>query len=267
MTLVHDSTLEESSSPSVFQAIARHWSLGASLLNQAISRPIAQLTSSTRDAMWACAGLLGCLAFSVVDAESVEESWPLKSPDPSDLGWLGFCEGKTVIFKVSDPLREESVFAPMKEEMAQFMCLKTDLSLPELQKGLPDELIDLCDLNRDRDSTPTATSNPCLASASLMAQLTPHECTQENYILFLAFFRTMKADFRQLLIDRHPGALVLVLFWYAKVLPFDAWWLRKRVRLEYDAICTYLTRVHGNDERVTAVVRQVEEKNPRHGDG
>ncbi|KAJ9636141.1 hypothetical protein H2204_005413 [Knufia peltigerae] len=261
VTMVHDSILKQPSSPSDFQAIARHWSLGASLLNRAISQPISQLTSSTRDAMWACAGLLGCLAFSVVDAESVEESWPLKPPDPSDLGWLGFCEGKTVIFKVSDPLREDSLFAPMRGEMAQFMSFETDLSFPELQKALPVQLLDVCDLNRNRDSTSTASSNPCLASASLMARLMPLECTQENYILFLAFFRTMEAGFKQLLVERHPGALVLLLFWYSKVLPFDAWWLRKRARLEFGSICTYLTRVHGDDERVTTLVRQVKEKN------
>ncbi|KIW11072.1 hypothetical protein PV08_10371 [Exophiala spinifera] len=260
LTLVHDSVLEQSSSPSGFQAIAQHWSLGASLLNQAISLPSSQLTSSTRDAMWACAGLLGCLAFSVVDSESVEESWPLKPPDPSDLGWLGFCEGKTAIFKVSDPLREDSLFAPMREEMALFMSLTPDLSLPELQEALPTELIDLCGLDVDGDSVPRASSNPCLAPASVMAQLTRYECTQENYVLFLAFFRTMKGDFKQLLIERHPAALALLLIWYTKVLPFGAWWLRKRTRLECGAICAYLTRVHRDDERVMKLVGQVKEK-------
>ncbi|KAK5192610.1 hypothetical protein LTR20_002086 [Exophiala xenobiotica] len=261
VTHLHDTYIQQSSSASNFEAIARHWSLGATLLNEAISQPICRLSSSTRDAMWGCAGLLGCLAFSIVDADSVEEAWPLKPPDSNDLRWLGFCEGKSAIFKISDPLRDDSMFLPVRDQMAYFMSFKPDLPLSELRKALPDKLIELCslDLHPRSITTPAAVSkSPYLAPMSMLAQLMPQECNQDNHPLFLGFFRTLQPRFKDLLIKKDPGALLLLLFWYSKVLAFDAWWLQKRAILEYRAISRYLIKAHSDDERVTKLVELVQ---------
>ncbi|KAK5454065.1 hypothetical protein LTS15_006065 [Exophiala xenobiotica] len=261
VTLLHDTYIQQSSSASYFEAISLHWSLGATLLNEAISQPICRLSSSTRDAMWACAGLLGCLAFSIVDADSVEEAWPLKPPDSNDLRWLGFCEGKSAIFKISDPLRDDSMFVPVRDQMAYFMSFKSDLPLSELRKTLPDELIELCslDLHPRSITTPAAVSkSPYLVPMSMLAQLMPQECKQDNHPLFLGFFRTLQPRFKDLFIQKDPGALLLLLFWYSKVLAFDAWWLQKRASLEYRAIARYLIEAHSHDERVTKLVELVQ---------
>jgi hypothetical protein len=70
--------------------IAFHWSRGAALLNSKLS---AAIEPPERDALWACAGMLGVLAFSSIQAKTPEEAWPLKNSS-SDLGWLNLCEGK-----------------------------------------------------------------------------------------------------------------------------------------------------------------------------
>ncbi|KAK4946080.1 hypothetical protein LTR10_014882 [Elasticomyces elasticus] len=262
VTLVHDTTIKQSCSPTDTEAITRHWSSGASLLNHAISQPLNTLSRATRDAMWACAGLLGCLAFSIVDAECVEQSWPLKADGPPDLDWLNMCAGKTIIFKVSDPLRDDSVFAPARQEMAYFMSFRSDLSVRELHemKTLPDELIELCEATDARlSSESSAELCCCRAPLSLLAQLMPLECNQDSYILFLGFFRTLGTGFKDLLVGKDPVALLLLLFWYSKASKFDTWWLRKRANLEYRAIMRYLLERHGEDGRITKLVRHARE--------
>jgi len=256
VTLVHDTYIKQSCSPSDFEAIAEHWSLGATLLNQAISEPVTSLSSLTRDAMWACAAWLGCLAFSILDAETAEQSWPLKPSEPGDLSWLKFCEGKSAIFRLSDPCRADSLFAPIREEMAQFMSYRTDLSVADMQKTLPHELIELCNFlpvpaHMEMD-------NPYWAPMSLLAQLIPLECTQDNYVLFIGFFRTLQTGYKQLLSQKDPAAMLLLLFWYAKILTFKAWWLEKRARLESRAISIYLQQHHPDDTRVMRLVNHVQ---------
>jgi hypothetical protein len=61
------------------------------LLNDKLSTSI---EPSERDALWACAGLLGALSFSSIQAKTPEEAWPLKPSSPSDLEWLKMSEGR-----------------------------------------------------------------------------------------------------------------------------------------------------------------------------
>ncbi|KAI1609100.1 hypothetical protein EDD36DRAFT_447027 [Exophiala viscosa] len=264
VTLVHDTTIKQSRSPAEIEAITRHWSHGASLLNHAISQPVNTVARSTRDAMWACAGLLGCLAFSTVDAECVEQSWPLKAHGQHDLDWLNMCAGKTIIFKVSDPLRDDSLFLPVRQEMAHFLSFRSDLSVPELHqmKTLPGQLIELCEATDAKLSNETSADTCCCRGPlSLLAQLMPLECNQDSYVLFLGFFRTLGAGFKDLLVLKDPVALLLLLFWYSKARKFDTWWLRNRANLEYRAIMRYLVERHrsGDDGRIIDLVRHVQE--------
>lgn len=85
--------------------MAYHWSQGAALLNRKLSIGI---EPEERDALWACAGLLGALALSSISATTPEEAWPLKQTSPSDLDWLKMCEGKREIWKIADPRRDRT---------------------------------------------------------------------------------------------------------------------------------------------------------------
>lgn len=151
--------------------------------------------------------------------------------------------------------------------MAYFMSFRSDLSLSELRRlnTLPEELIELCGITQ---TEPSDESCCYRAPLSLLAQLMPLACDQDNYVLFLGFFRTLGAGFKDLLAQKDPVALLLLLFWYAKVNGFDAWWIRKRVDLEYRAIMRYLVERYGEDGRVVKLVRYVNESCPaRRADG
>ena len=57
----------------------------------------------------------------------------------------------------------------------------------------------------------------------------------------------MRPDYKQMLIDKEPRALLLLAWWFAQVSKLDLWWLTRRSFLEGQAICVYLERHYPND--------------------
>jgi hypothetical protein len=49
--------------------------------------------------------------------------------------------------------------------------------------------------------------------------------------------------------DKDPKALLLVVYWYAKLYR-GQWWLRHRGLIEGQAICMYLDKYHGDDAKL-----------------
>lgn len=229
-------------------ALALHWSRGAALLNEKLSAPI---KPSERDALWLCAGFLGALAFSSIEARTPEEAWPLKPDSPSDLDWLKLSEGKKAIWTITDPMRSDSLFSSACPNFMQFAS--SPFSVSELQK-LPPEIIQICHL--DEASSPV--NNPYLATATFLAQTIDLECNPHTIGVFLSFFGCMHPDYKQLLIQKDPGALVLLAYWYAKMCQCQQWWIRRRACSECQAICIYLTRYHGDDGDILTAIRYPE---------
>lgn len=202
---MHDRYLGSQYSTEQSTAIAFHWSRGASLLNKKLS---ASIEPSERDALWACAGLLGALAFASIQAKTPDEVWRLKSDSPSDLQWLKMSEGKKEVWKITDPLRVDSVFHPMVPDFLHYASpIPTSRLKPELQK-LPYELIQLCKL----DDSSIQANNPYLASASFLAQTIDIECKTRNIRVFLCFFGCMHPHFKHLLEQKDPCALMLLAY-------------------------------------------------------
>ncbi|KAJ9148972.1 hypothetical protein NKR23_g4712 [Pleurostoma richardsiae] len=86
------------------------------LFNQKLSEPV---RLQDRDPLWATAAMLAILAVSSVEAESIEDSWPLASVSPltysscmhpTELDWINISEGKRTIWNLVDPLRPDSIF-------------------------------------------------------------------------------------------------------------------------------------------------------------
>jgi hypothetical protein len=248
LTLMHDRYLGIESSTEQSAAIAFHWSRGAALLNDKLSTGI---EPSERDALWACAGLLGALSFSSIQAKTPEEAWPLKPSSPSDLEWLKMSEGKKEIWKIADPLRVDSVFYSMVPDFMQYASPTSSRS--ELQK-LPPELIQLCKL----DDASMQDNSPYLTCASFLTQTINLECNTHNMGVFLSFFGCMHPDYKQLLGQRDPCALLLLAYWYAKMCQCQQWWIWRRAFLECQAICRYLIRYHGDDGNILNAVRYPE---------
>ncbi|MCJ1472113.1 hypothetical protein MMC13_000760 [Lambiella insularis] len=229
--------------------MAFHWSQGAALLNQKLSTG---LDPSDRDPIWACAGLLGALTCSSIHAKTPEEAWPLKQSSSSDLDWLKMSEGKKAIWKIADPLRPDSVFHRVAPDFSQYASVSLS-SMAELQK-LPPELLQLCKL----DDASKLEHNPYLVSASFLAQTINIECNSQTVGIFLSFFGCMHEDYRLLLAEKDPCAMLLLAYWYAKVSQCQQWWLWPRAYLECQSICRYLTCYHGNDSNILSAVRYPE---------
>ena len=248
LTLTHDQYLAKESNSKLSAAIAFHWSQGASLLNQKLS---GHIKPSERDAVWACAGLLGALSFVSSPATAPEEAWPLKPHSPSDLDWLRMTEGKRAIWKITDPMREDSVFYPMVPNFVQF---DTTVSYsPELESLSP-ELIKVCKL----DDKAMLESNPYLTAASFIARMIGIECNSHNFGVFLSFLGCMHGEFRQLLERKDPIALVLMAYWYAMISPLQAWWMLRRTSCECQAICKYLELNHGHDRNLSITLQRIQ---------
>ncbi|KAK1753154.1 transcription factor cys6 protein [Echria macrotheca] len=221
-------------------ALAFHSYHGATLYNQRIS------TSTTReekDALWAAAALTGSCNFADISARAPSEAWPMSPPSPSDLYWLKLTGGKTAVFDIVEPYLEDSLFHAAQAQI--------DHSIPPIDKvgdavrNLPPKFIEL--YNLDENSTPE--NNPYHCAAITLAHLMPLTISRINVPKFLCFTRT-DARFPQLLMERDPGAILLLAYWYAKALDFQHWWMWRRVLLEGPAICMFLEKAFSKDSEL-----------------
>lgn len=271
LTMAHTRQLLDLSNPQkaaeTDSAIAFHWSRGAALLNHALSTDI---PPSARDALWATAGLLGALAFSSLSATTPAQAWPLKPSSPADLDWLGMTEGKKAIWKIANPMREDSIFYPHVLDFLKFASPPVaSLSQHEMQ-NLPAELVRLCGLDRaspfasttaspaaSQSSTDSLEDNPYLAPAVFLASSMAIPCTTKNIGLFLGFFGSMHPAFKLLLKEKDPCAMLLLACWYTKLCECPLWWSWRRAHLESRSICSYLALhpVHSAYAEIMGAVR------------
>lgn len=251
LTLMHDKYLSPSFNDSRSTAMAHHWSLGASLLNQKLSHGF---QPSDRDALWASAGLLGALAISSIPAQTPEGAWPLSANGSADLDWLRMCQGKRAIWTVADPLREDSIFYPFVTDFLQSDFFAGPPPIAALQQAWP-EIMPLCGI----DDAATLESNVCLASVLFLARTVDVDCTTANKGVFLTFFGSMHMDFEQELGRKYPPALLLLAYWYAKMCYCRQWWIWRRASLECQAICLYLKQHYANEKRILKALEYPEQ--------
>ncbi|KAI9731741.1 MAG: hypothetical protein M1834_004530 [Cirrosporium novae-zelandiae] len=245
LTAIHDRYLFES--PSSRRSITEvyHWSRAAALFNQRLSTPI---QPHDYDALWATAVILGIIAFSSIEESKPEEAWPLKHPEPSDLEWLRMCNGKVVIGRVINPLRSGSIFNPLAAEV-KIDHLSSAATKPEIEPIWP-AFIQLYDL----DNPSMIDDNPYRAAVHALALLLRIECDQPNIARFLSFVNHIQPDFKRLLEQRDPRALLLMAYWYAKAC-HSIWWIKRRAVLECQATCLYLERYHSGETVILELLR------------
>ena len=242
-------------------AIPFHWSRGVFLLNAKLTKGVAP---SERDALWLCAGLLGALIFSSIQAKSPEEAWPLKqqfATPAGDLAWLRMSEGKREIWKIADPLRSDSIFQPLATDYTQYFAPISSEDAP--LENLPSDLLSLCNFSSSTTEASISNSesdrNPYFASVFTLAHLLPKPCSAATFPRFLTFIGFMNTSFRCLLEQKDPAALILMAYWYAKICHLDSWWVKERAVLECRAICMYLQQCYTNDtEEGAKVLRLLE---------
>lgn len=250
LTLMHDRYLSGASNTKLSVTEAFHWYQSTALFNEKLAGPI---DISERDALWATAACLGTIAFFYLEAETLEEAWPLKAPSPMDLNWLSLSEGKTTLWKLTRSSGAKSVFqilSPSQNTAPQPTPPPTPPNVHGLE-ALPSEFIKLCGL----DAASTSANNPYHAVASSLAKSLHSDCKLTTILSFLTFVMTIPAKYKELLKRKDPCALLLLAYWFAKMCQYPHWWIIKRASLEGQAICIYLQRYCGYDADIQKLVR------------
>ena len=210
-----------------------HSSKCTTLLNRKLSSPI---QPQDRDALWATAAYLAIVSFASLDATTPYEAWPLKSiDDPSDLLWLRMSLSKAVIWTLTDPSRESSIFRPMAPVYEQIHAPLPPMGI----ERVPPVLQILCDI----DSASTAENNPYYTAVQALSFLAEVKAENGSPFCSLAFMAHIREDFAVLLMQKDPVALLLLSLWYAAA-SHAAWWIESRAEVEGRAICLYLERYH-----------------------
>ncbi|RGP79253.1 hypothetical protein FLONG3_2689 [Fusarium longipes] len=239
LAYLHDEHLDPSLTAPHRALLAFHWYQATALFHRRLAaassvREPSTLPSSERDSLWAAGALLGAASFALLNAQGVDNVWPLKKSDPLDLDWLKMSDGKKVVWNLADPTRQESIF---HELLAERSCM------PDGTKGIPpDVLPDVFYGVFNLDASSSVLTNPYHTAASLLAQLLPREITDDTVIQFLSFLTQLDPQYRKLLEEKDPRAMVLLAWWYTKAAAHSSWWMQRRSLVEGQAICVYLER-------------------------
>ena len=210
-----------------------HWSQSTTLFNRRLREPI---ETKDMDAIWGTAAALAILTFSFPDAHTPEESWPLKPSSPLDLEWLRMSKGKMSLWRITNPLRPDSLFRVIAGTFAQM-----NSPLPkEGLDGVPMALAIVCHL----EHSSTAENNPYFNAAHAVSQIQDLPDNQVTVGQTELFTRSIRGPFESLLREKDPVALLLHYLWYRKA-GRSIWWIELRARVGCPSICSYL-RLHHN---------------------
>lgn len=100
------------------------------------------------------------------------------------------------------------------------------------------------------DDTSGPESNVYYVSASILSHLIPDPCNPSTVLRFLVFNGAINEPFRNLLERKDPRALILMVYFYAKVCVYEDWWLNRRAKVEGEAICLFLEIFHADNQTI-----------------
>lgn len=247
LTLMHDRSLSAAPDSNLSPAEVSQWNRSIALFNNKLSGPV---QPRERDALWATTILLGTIAFHPVDARSPEKSWPLKPPSSMDLNWLSMIDGKESVGRIAQPWRDDSIFQAMFLANLKLHAPPDLSTVPELH-SLPPELVQICEI----DERFNGDINPYYCATSTLAQSMNSDSVETAVLGFLIFVSHMPQDYKHLLEQKDPRALLLFAYWYARICPFPLWWIQLRATIECQAICMYLEKHHPQEPKIQGLLR------------
>ncbi len=224
-----------------------HWSRALSAFNKQLYRipqgdePAALLTT---------AAILGVLTCYHTEATTPEEAWPLAPSSSSDLTWLKMSDGKKEVFKLTQ--KSDAEPTPLFLRLTTFYTNELgpgqSPSRPtKLEASLPPMIFRLYEFDPSRDADDS--EDPLKWAASRLAQILATNAAPSSVVVgFVMLISAMRPDFKELLIQKEPRALLLLAWFFAQVNQLDLWWLSRRSLLEGQAICLYLEKMYPNDE-------------------
>ncbi|TKA67347.1 hypothetical protein B0A55_10079 [Friedmanniomyces simplex] len=231
IVLMHDRYLSEDPwQPPTTEETFHHYH-GTAMFNKMLSSPIEE---HEKDAMWAAAALLGAITIAAVDATTPEQSWPLKPDGPTDLDWLRMSDGKKEVWRLANPLRQQSIW-----RVAMMYDYDSDIT-PKSRRPEIDALMPRLVRFFNYDDSVESSEDPYHTATSIILRLLPIQCTHSTVLYFLSFVGHMDTAYKDLLHQKDQKALLLLAWWYAKMLDYPSWWIQRRAALECKAICIYL---------------------------
>lgn len=248
LTLMHDRYEKgrREQSPSVEEAYHHYRSTVA--FNARVKQPI-QPGPSESAAIWASAILTSLISFGRIEETDANDVWPLRSSSRSDLSWLLVGEGKVQLSKMTQLLKTEAQYQGLFPPQAAAIIPKR--STPSEFEALPQELLRLCGLDIIANE-----KNPYHAVAATYAK-SMNKDFASTLVLFFCLVGNIPSNYKELLCQKDPRALLLLALWYVNLSSNDIWWLEPRLRLEGHAICIYLRRSHSQDVDLQDVLTSI----------
>ncbi|KAL3417108.1 C6 finger domain-containing protein [Phlyctema vagabunda] len=201
LTLMHDRYLAGLTTP-LTAVEAFHYYQSLAQFNKKLS---GQVRRGDQDPLWATAMCLGVTSFYYDEARTPEEAWPLKPPSSTDLNWLKMTNGKHEVWRITGPMRNDSLFrVPYPQDLQLFVPKPVGYGLD----SLPAELISFCGL--DGRST---TKSPYHVVANLLGQANQLNSTVSIIFSFLSFVTSMPIEYKILLQQKDTCALLLLAYW------------------------------------------------------
>jgi hypothetical protein len=178
------------------------------------------------------ASLLGVVSFFSLEAETIEDVWPLAD---DDLSWLNLTEGKKAVWKAASPLKDDSIWHKVRHA---FEPVQDD----DEAKYVPSVFDGFCAKSLSKD-------NPLYIAARALIDLLAGECNEKTWLTYLNFLCHITPAVKERLLERDPWALLILLYYYMKMCR-TKWWLASRAILQGRAICLYLERHHANNAEI-----------------
>ncbi|KAK4223044.1 hypothetical protein QBC38DRAFT_517842 [Podospora fimiseda] len=252
-TLLHDrqasSPLKITPQPSPEELF--HLATGSSQFNQLLSLPSSHITSPQKDAIYFGAILLACTSFAQIDSQlPITSHFPFTSGE-HDLSWLRFCCGKKAIHKLVDvPSRPDSALRTIAGDftlpMGQSPVAGVDFhSDRKAMSNLPETLIKL--LGLDFEGVTPSTNVYYTVTIFLGKMLALDLTFPGNVLVCLILISNFPVRFIELLEIKDPRALILLGYFYGKIVQSKRWWMMERPRVEGRAIVEYLRGYYGGD--------------------
>ena len=259
LTLMHDrqttiwlkpSMLHASSIPSLSEEEIGHWSLATSGFHTDLTVALSSTTHrhlnlQQQAALCATSTLLAVLSFCYVEASTPGEAWPLaglpSESSPEDLQWIKMSNGKISTYTLTRGLAMDPVF--------RYLVVTDDQD----RNTLP--LYEMTVTATEYQSFLELDQFLCGPEVEALMRIADSDCFITIIFSFWSFVGSMTIEFERDLRHKRPAALLVLLYWYAKLNPLPVWWLKARTTLEGQAICAYLYRYHEHELGIKKLLR------------
>ncbi|CAH0050923.1 unnamed protein product [Clonostachys solani] len=230
LSLAHERSLISTSKPNQGRTVSemKHFLQCTTLFQRHLREDIHPVD---RDPIWATASWLSILLFIAIDENDPSKAWPFKGSETADMDWLRMGDTKWKLFQLTNPNRPESIFYPISNLYAQ---MRTNIAASGIDSISP-SLYEVCGL----DGSSRHDTNPYFQAAQTITNLGNFEPSKIPFPAAMSFITHGHPDFKVLLLNKDPVALLLHALWYSRVRK-SVWWINLRAITELKAICLYL---------------------------